>query len=288
MSKTTPDLNSLWQARFGTLTNTRLPTSNTFTEVTSNQTIELLLRHRTQRTYLDKAISSETLDTILACALSAPSKSDLQQISIMVIEEPALRKEIAGLIPSMPWIEKAPVFLIFLADGHRIERICASRGIPFANDNLDNFIAATSDTSLALQNAITAAEAMGLGTCPISVIRDHMAMVADLLRLPQRVVPIAGLCLGYPARTGFVSMRLPPAVTVHKNHYDLSQVDKEIDSYDKRRDERFSIPTEAQKYTRKYGVTEFYGWSEDKARQMSKEERGQVGEFVRKTGFSLR
>ncbi|MBV1878471.1 MAG: nitroreductase family protein [Pseudomonadales bacterium] len=283
MSTPPQDFEQLLAARFGTLTQHNAAES----PATGSKTIDLLMQHRTHRSYLDQPISQATLDTILACTLSAPSKSDLQQVSIVQVEQPDLRQKIAALIPAMPWIGKAPVFLIFLADGHRIERICQQRGLPFANDNLDNFVAAISDASLALQNTITAAEAMGIGTCPISVIRDHMATIAELLQLPSRVVPLAGLCMGYPARTGFVSMRLPPAVVVHKNRYDQSQMDENIDAYDQRRDERFSIPTANQKYTDKLGVAEFYGWSEDKARQMSKPERAGVGDFVRAKGFSL-
>ncbi|MEM7018725.1 MAG: nitroreductase family protein [Pseudomonadota bacterium] len=288
MSQSSTPLNDLWQARFGFEPETALLKDDALANLPAGKAIELLLQHRTHRVFEDKPISDEVLNTLLGCTLSAPSKSDLQQGSIVIVDEPGLRGQIAELIPAMPWISSAPVFMIFLADGHRIERICKSRGKPFANDNLDNFLAAISDASLMLQNTIIAAEALGLGCCPISVIRDHMATVAELLHLPSRVVPLAGLCLGYPAREGFVSMRLPPAVTVHRNHYDVDQVDEGVNDYDRRRDARFSLPADRQKYKKDFGMAAFYGWSEDKARQMAKEERATVGQFAREHGFTLR
>ncbi|MEQ8693216.1 MAG: nitroreductase family protein, partial [Pseudomonadales bacterium] len=184
-------IDKLWQARFGGTE--AAPSERVLDQAACADTVRLLLRHRTHRAYINEPINEETLNAVLGCALSAPSKSDLQQLSIVVIDEPQLREKFAAMIPTMPWIKNAAAFLVFLADGHRIESLCAHRGKPFANDNLDNFLAAVSDASLALQNAITGAEALGLGCCPISVIRDHMSEVANLLTLPRRVVPLAGL-----------------------------------------------------------------------------------------------
>ncbi len=252
-----------------------------------NDTIKLLLQHRTQRAYEARPVADDVLNAVLAGALSAPSKSDLQQASIIMVKDQDRREQLATLIPSMPWIADAPVFMVFLADGYRIRLICEQRGKPFANDNLDNFLSAVSDASLVLGNCITAAEALGLGCCPISVLRNHIEQVSEILELPARVVPLAGLCIGYPAREGFVSMRLPPSVTVHQDRYDTRDTLAGIDAYDASRDERFSTPAERQKYQDDYGIAKFYGWSEDKARQMSKPERTTVGQFARARGFSL-
>lgn len=250
--------------------------------------IETLLSHRTHRAFTDDPISESTLSIWLAAGFSAPSKSDLQQASIVRVCDPTLRQAIADLIPAMPWIGTCPEFFVVLADGYRITRIAELRGLPFANDNLDNFLAAVCDAGLVLQNLIVAAASLGLGCCPISVIRDHMQRVAELLDLPERVVPVAGLCLGWPAREGFVSMRLPPQVTVHRDRYRDEELDSLVDAYDRERDARYRIPGDRQKYVRRFGRADFYGWSEDKARQMSREERASVGEFVRRQGFSLR
>ncbi|HZN52848.1 MAG TPA: nitroreductase family protein, partial [Methylomirabilota bacterium] len=136
-------------------------------------------------------------------------------------------------------------------------------------------------------NFITAAEALGLGCCPISVVRNHVEKLADLLELPPGVFPVAGLTVGYPSQTGWISMRLPIALTVHTDRYDESRFAQEIASYDRRREARHATPRESQRFVDRWGYTEPYGWSEDKARQYSVPERHNFGPFVRRHGFGL-
>ena len=253
-----------------------------------NKTLETLLQHRTHRVFLDAPVDNDIVQKILACTFSMPSKSDLQQCSIVRICDAEKRRRLANLVPSMPWIGTCPEFFIFLADGRRITRLAEFRQKPFENDNADNFLAAVSDTGLAMGGFITAAQALGLGCCPISVLRDHIAELAKIIDAPKRVIPVAGMCLGYPARKGYISMRLPLSVTCHQDAYDDNNLCALIDDYDHRRDARFSIAPERQKYRKDYGTAAFYGWSEDKARQMSHPERSGVGAFIRKSGFSLK
>ena len=164
--------------------------------------------HRSHRRYLPKPVAPELVRLLCACALSAPSKSDLQQSDILLVADPTLRSAIAAKIPDNPWIGTAPVFLVFLANGQRLPSISTLRGKPFPNDHLDLFFNAVSNASIVLATFIRAAEAAGLGCCPISAIRDHAAFVSDLLRLPERVIPLAGLCLGWPSERGHISPRL--------------------------------------------------------------------------------
>jgi nitroreductase/FMN reductase [NAD(P)H] len=156
-----------------------------------------------------------------------------------------------------------------------------------ANVHLDAFLNAASDAAMVLQNLIRAASAAGLGACPISVIRNHAARIAVLLALPDHVFPLAGLCLSWPSREGFVSMRLPTALTVHVDRYDDTNLEAEIDDYDHRRNARHGIPESDWRQVELFGRPSFYGWSEDKARQVSIPERQDFGAFVRRRGFKL-
>ena len=113
------------------------------------------------------------------------------------------------------------------------------RGRPFINDTLDMFMNAAVDTALVLQGFITAAEALGLGCCPISVVRDHVEKLSAMLELPAGVFPVCGLCVGYPSTPGWISMRLPPAITVHTDRYDDSDLPAALADYDRRREARF-------------------------------------------------
>ena len=246
-----------------------------------------ILSHRTHRRYTDMPISEDLMGQVLAAGLSAPAKSDLQQVAVIRVEDTRLRQEIAALLPSMPWVAQAARFLVVCGDSRRIRRICELREIPFANDHLDAFLNAATDAAMVLQNLIRAASAAGLGACPISVIRNHATRVAELLALPSHVFPVAGLCLGWPSREGFVSMRLPMTLTVHVDRYDDTNLKAEIDGYDRRRDARHSIPEADWRQLERFGKPSLYGWSEDKARQVSSPERQDFGAFVRRQGFKL-
>ena len=246
-----------------------------------------ILNHRSHRRYKNKPIPDKLLEVLLAAAFSAPAKSDLQQSSVVVIRDKEKQEAIADMIPSMPWLRTCPLLMIFLGDSRRIRRICEMRNKPFANDHLDAFLNAAVDAGLVLMNFMRAAEAVGLGCCPISVVRNHIDEVAQLLELPNFVFTVAGMTAGYPSDDGYLSLRLPPAVNVHINAYNDTQLEQEIDSYDKRRDSIFSIPPEKQRKVEEYGVANFYGWSEDKARQVSSRERDQLATYLIKKGFNL-
>ncbi len=255
--------------------------------VPGSDLVSSILGHRTHRTYSDKPVEEACLQLLLACAFSTPSKSDLQQCSVLVVRDAGRRRRLAELIPSMPWIALAPVFLVFCGDSRRIRRIGEARGKPFANDHLDAFLNAAADAAMHLATFITAADALGLGSCPISVLRDHIAPVTGILELPPSVFPLAGCCLGWPARDGYVSMRLPLALSVHEERYDDDKFEALLAQYDRDRDDRFAIPEASYRRIDDFGGDGFYGWSEDKARQVSKPERAGLGAFLRRHGFNF-
>ncbi len=241
--------------------------------------------HRTHRHYLTRDVAPELLRLLCACALSAPSKSDLQQADILIMRENEKRNIIADLLPDMPWVREAPVFLVFLANGRRVPQISELRRKPFPNDHLDLFFNATVDAAIVLATFLHAAEAVGLGCCPISVIRDHASVVGELLALPEKVVPVAGLCVGWPAEQGTISPRLSLTTTLHEDRFAEGDLAAEIDVYDRRRAARRLY--RSQREVARFGRAEFYSWSEDKARQYAVPLRADFGDFVRAKSFHL-
>src|SRR6266446_1816363 len=246
---------------------------------------QLLLR-RTHRRYADKPVPDGLVRLLLAAAFSASSKSDFQQASVIWLKERGRRDRIAALFPDMPWIGSAPVFLVFLGDARRLERIGEWRGHKQSNGALEGFFNATVDAALALQTCTLAAETLGLGCCPISVLRNHIDAVSEVLELPDKVFPVAGLCLGYPAQGGFISMRLPLDATVHIDRFDEAGLAVAVDGYDRRRDARHSIG-DRQRAPERFGTAEFYGWSEDKARQAATPEGTGFATWLRARGFTF-
>lgn len=251
-------------------------------------TIAQLLAHRSQRRFKAQPVAPEIFDRLIAAALSAPSKSDLQQAGIVVIREPAQRRAVEALMPSMPWIAQAAELLVFLGDHRRMRRIAELRGKPFPNDTLDMFMNAAVDAGLVMQAFITAAESVGLGCCPLSLIRNQIEELGALLQLPAGVFPVAGLAVGHPDGEGKFSMRLPPAALVHVDRYDASGFEAQLAAYDARRAAAEPTPPGKQRYAERWGTVEHYTWSEDKARQYSVPERHDFGDYVRKQGFALK
>jgi nitroreductase len=241
--------------------------------------------HRSQRYFQPRAVEPDLLKLLCACALSAPSKSDLQQCDIVVVSDRAIRQGIVATIPDMPWIMDAPVFLVFVGNGTRLPAIAKLRDKSFPNDHLDQFFNAAVDAAIVMTTFIRAAEAVGLGCCPISAIRDRPQIVSDLLRLPQRVVPVAGLCVGWPAQEAEITPRLSLTTTVVENAYGERNLAGEIDAYDRRRAQL--RPYRRQRDVARWGEAPFYGWSEDKARQYAEPTRTDFGGFVRGKGFRL-
>src|ERR1700683_1818672 len=175
-----------------------------------------LLDRGVVRRYRDEPVPDALLDALLAAAQSAPAKSDLQQYSVVVMRDPARIKQIADWIGTMDWIATAPVFLVWCGDMRRGQRLCEMHDMPHANNNMDTFLNTAVDCSLAMAQFMAAADAVGLGTCPISYVRSHIERVSPLLGLPSGVYPVAGLSVGWPVFRRPTSMRLPPAGGVHR------------------------------------------------------------------------
>ena len=240
---------------------------------------------RVMRRYLDKPVDPALLETLCAVALSAPSKSDLQQADNVIVSDKGQREKLEALLPDNPWVKAAPVFLVFCGNNRRHRLLFEWRGRPFVNDYLDPFFNAAVDTGIVLATFVAAADRAGLGSCPISAIRNHAAQVSDILGLPQHVFPVAALGVGWPSFEGVMSPRLGLDITIHRDRYDERSLKDKIAAYDVRREA--VQPYKTQRYVDKFGQNATYGWSEDKARQYSVPERADFGAFVRRKGFKL-
>lgn len=237
------------------------------------------------RAFTDEAIPDALLHTLCAVALSAPSKSDLQQRDIVVLKDQGKRADLAKLVSGQPWITDAPMMLVFCGNNRRQRLLHDWRSVPFANDHCDAPFNAIADAAIALGAFVAAAEAVGLGCCPISAVRNDAAAVSHLLGLPDHVFPFAGLALGYPARKPDISPRLPLGVIVHTNTYSEAGLHKAITDYDTHRAE--VQPYTKQRLTEMFGHSITYTWSEDKVRQYSSPERAGFGAYMRAVGFTF-
>lgn len=272
-----PSLQALLDARFADAPDVR--------NIEESAVLRSMAARGSCRSFLDRPVSPVLLETLCAVALASPSKSDLQQRDIIMLTSAEKRRKLADLVKGQVWVADAPIVAIFCGNNRRQRQLHAWHDIPFANDHLDAFFNATVDAAIALSAFVTAGEAIGLGCCPISAVRNEAAAVSDLLGLPDHVFPVAGLALGHPAPDVAVSKRLPFKMTFHTDQYQETNIQAAVHAYDQDRSQ--TQPYKDQRYPEEFGKSATYGWSEDKTRQYSRVERGDFADFIRAKGFLL-
>lgn len=225
-------LHTLLSRRYGS----QLPALTPEAEALHNETLDTLLSHHSVRKFTDKAISDDQLALIVAAAQSASTSSSLQSWSLVVVRDPEKRARIARECGnSAGFVEVAPVFLVWVIDYARAGAIFAEAGV---NTNTFDLFEATAvglvDVGIASQNALVAAESMGLGGVYAGSLRNNVQNVVDTLGLPEHVFPVVGLALGHPDQTEGTSVkpRLPQAAVVHTDSYDSEAWSRTVPGYD--------------------------------------------------------
>ncbi|MEZ2223892.1 MULTISPECIES: NADPH-dependent oxidoreductase [Rhizobium] len=199
-----------------------------------NETLDTLLSHRSVRNYLPKAVPDSVLHLAIAAAQSAPSSSNLQAWSVVAVKDEARKSRLNTVAGTQRQITQAPLLLIWLADLNRPRNIAAEGGSSAAGlDYVESFLLGVIDAALAAQNAVSALESQGLGTCYIGAIRNDPEVVARELELPEGVFPVFGLTVGYPdpAVPAGVKPRLPQTTVLHREHYDTTPRPEDLRDY---------------------------------------------------------
>lgn len=187
-----------------------------------NETIQGLLGHRSVRAFLPQPLEPGTLETLVAAAQSAATSSFMQGWSVIAVEDAERRARLAALVGNQKHVAVAPLTLVFLADLARLEAIGKARGVELvAADYFETFLFASLDAAIAAQNAVAAAESLGLGTVYIGSIRNKPAEVAAELGLPQGTYAVVGLTIGHPDpdKPASVKPRLPQEEVLHREQY---------------------------------------------------------------------
>ncbi|WP_273859106.1 oxygen-insensitive NADPH nitroreductase [Photobacterium sp. GSS17] len=239
-----------------------------------NHTIETMLGHRSIRKFTDAPIPQSQLEIILDCARSASSSSFLQCVSIVRVTDQTMRDKLAEYAGGQPYVASAAEFLVFCADFNRHLQIHPTAQVGFTEQTLIGAV----DAGLMAQNALVAAESLGLGGVYIGGLRNNPDKVTELLALPKHVILLFGLCLGYPDQAPEMKPRLPRALVVHENTYQpldhalLASYDQHVREY----------------YQSRTGGTKETSWSEQITATMDKEARPFMKDFLHRQGFSVK
>lgn len=237
-------------------------------------TIDLICSHRSIRAFTPQPVTDEQRQAIIRAAQSTSSSSFLQCSSIIRVTDRDLRLALVEYSGGQKHVAQAAEFWVFCADYHRNQEICPEAELGYAEQLLLGAV----DTAMMAQNALTAAESLGLGGVYIGGLRNNIAAVTELLQLPKHVLPLFGLCLGYPDQQPEQKPRLPAKIVVHENSYQplnrelLAQYDAHIVAY-------YEARSENKKHV---------SWSEQIAATVRKERRPFILDYLHKQGWVTR
>ncbi|MAW25066.1 MAG: hypothetical protein CMQ84_03630 [Gammaproteobacteria bacterium] len=252
-------------------------------EVESRETIDTLLSHQSCRAFLDQPVNDHVKQLLFAAPQSAPSKSNLQQYSFIDVNCSSIREQLIQMFPSIRWALAAPMLIFVIGDTHRTQEINRTKNHTFRWEQTDAFLNATVDASLALAFMIAAAEGLGIGTCPVSKVRESSEAITKLLNLPRGAFPICACAFGYPQNeTQSISPRLPQSVVVHRDTYhpiDFNEIDRYDETYN-----RIAGPPKAR-YPDKFGEPQQTTWSDNVARQTAVGERSDFRDMCESQGL---
>ncbi|ANR67363.1 oxygen-insensitive NADPH nitroreductase [Staphylococcus equorum] len=245
-----------------------------------NETIKLLKQHSSIRNFENKAIPEEQVNEIFKAANQTSSFSLLQAVSIIRVTDSSLRKKIMELSGNQNYIEEASEFWIFCSDFNRNHKIAPNVDVTYAEFLQIGAV----DVGLMAQNTLTAAESLGLGGVFIGGIRLNIEEVTALLDLPEYVIPLTGLCIGYSAGEKPQSKpRLPKKIVMHDNNYNAFNIE-DIEDYD----EEMKNYYENRPIIAPFTVKKVKGWSEHIEEHLQRSIQPNMLEYLNKQGYAKR
>ncbi len=180
---------------------------------------ESVKNRRTIRSYKSENISDSLLNELFEAAAKAPTTGNMQLYSVIVTRDEENKKALAPLHFNQPMVTKAPVVLTICADFNRFSIWCKERDADPCYDNFQSFIAALLDAMCFAETFCDCAESVGLGTCYLGTTTYNAGKIIETLSLPQLVVPIITITLGYPESIPSQQDKLINKAFVHNEKY---------------------------------------------------------------------
>jgi len=244
-----------------------------------NPTIQLMKSHRSIRKFTDQAVTQAQVDELVRAGQSAATSSFIQACTVIQVDDAVDRGRLAEYAGNQAYVASAARFLVICADMQRHRLACDMHRQPMLSGYTEQFITATVDCALFAQNMQLAAESMGLGGVFIGGLRNNIEAVAELLELPDLVVPLFGLCIGHPAQDPEVKPRLPLSVVLKQGRYDDTADRQQISDYDQQIRDYYRSRT---------GNNKSDSWSEQIAAMLKREARPQMLAFLQRRGYLLK
>ncbi|WP_449354001.1 oxygen-insensitive NADPH nitroreductase [Virgibacillus natechei] len=227
-----------------------------------NYTVENILNHRSIRKFKAEKLTKDQIHTIVKAAQQASTSSHVMAYTIIGITDENLKAELSA-VSGQPYVKDNGHLFVFCGDLNRVYQQASREEqlqMQESMESTEQFIVTTIDAALAAQNASIAAESMGLGICFIGSLRNDITQVSNLLGLPERVIPLFGLAVGYPDQQPEIKPRLPLEVIYHVNEYKneekqqtlITDFDDQLTSYYQNRSNNTRKDTWTKQMIRKY------------------------------------
>lgn len=259
------------------------PVQSTATRPLTSETIETLRNRVSVRNYTREPVTEATVEAILQAAFRAPTSSNIQSYSVIVVRDAETKKRLSAVTGNQRHVVETDVFLGFCADLTRINRAIESQGHTFAENNLEFGVVSTIDAALVGMSAYLAAESLGLGGVMIGAIRNNASETAAILGLPHRVFCVFGLCLGWPTEVPQQKPRMDYAQMVHYERYgrlrDSRSMAEGVTAYD---------AALAAHYTSTGKPTASDSWSHETGSKFSVQPREKLRAELKARGFDFR
>ena len=163
-----------------------------------NEIIQALHRRKSVRVFTDQPIMARQRQMILEAAVQAPTAGNQQLYTILDIQDPRQKAALVKTCDNQPFIAQAKLVLIFCADCRKWYEGFRECGCEPRAPGVGDLLLAVSDANIAAQNAVIAAESLGIGSCFIGDIMENREIQREILGLPRYVFPAAMVVLGYP------------------------------------------------------------------------------------------
>ncbi|WP_249975840.1 oxygen-insensitive NADPH nitroreductase [Vreelandella olivaria] len=242
-----------------------------------NDTIKLLQSHRSIRKFTDQEIPHGMLLELIKAGQGAATSSHVQAYTVIHVKDVANREKIAELAGGQGYVANCGAFLVFCADMKRPTEASERTGAKVERGMTEQLLVATVDVALMAQNVVVAAESEGLGICYIGGIRNNPQEVSDLLRLPDHVYPVFGMCLGYPAHEPEVKPRLPVEAILKEDYY--TEDSELVEAFDATMQAYYQARSSGNKNT---------DWSHNLTPLFDNKLRPHMRDFLVKRGFEMK